>query len=184
VYILPVFLYGAETWSITKAIERRINALDQWCLRHILNITWSEHVTNSEIRRRTGQPLLSEHARRLKLFGHVAWADKSQDHSCALRACIWHSPKNWKWCLGRPVLSSETPGWERWRQTCVRSTSVLHQGSRRHRTELPGTHSRERLHHRQAPNDDDVIVGLLVVTVWLEHCTSCSSSCHNHLHHS
>ena len=32
-------------------------------------------------------------ARRLKLFGHVARADKSQDHSRALRACIWHSPR-------------------------------------------------------------------------------------------
>ena len=42
VYILPVFLYGAETWSITKDIERRINALGQWCLRRILNITWSQ----------------------------------------------------------------------------------------------------------------------------------------------
>ena len=28
VYILPVFLYGAETWSITKAIEKRIDAFD------------------------------------------------------------------------------------------------------------------------------------------------------------
>jgi len=26
-------------------------------------------------------------------------------------------------------------------------------------------------------------VGLLVVTIWLEHCTSYSSSCHHHLHH-
>ena len=40
------------------------------------------------------------------------------------------------------------------RPASVRSTSVLHQGSRRHRTELPGAHSRERLRHRQAPNDD------------------------------
>ena len=40
------------------------------------------------LRRRTGQPLLSDivRARRLKLFGHVAQADKSQDHSRALRA--------------------------------------------------------------------------------------------------
>ena len=84
--------------------ERRINALVQWCLRRILNITWSEHVTNSEVRRRTGQPLLSDIvcARRLKLFGHVARADKSQDHSRALRACIWHSLKNWKRRPGRP----------------------------------------------------------------------------------
>jgi len=48
----------------------------------------------------------------------------------------------------------DIPGWERWRQTCVRSTSVSHQGSRRHRTELPGAHSRKRLRHRQAPNDE------------------------------
>jgi len=41
-------------------------------------------------------------ARRLKLFGHVARADKSQDHSRVLRACIWHTPKNWKRRLGRP----------------------------------------------------------------------------------
>jgi len=27
-YILPVFLYGAKTWSITKAIEKRIDAFD------------------------------------------------------------------------------------------------------------------------------------------------------------
>ena len=76
----------------------------QWCLRRILNIMWSEHVTNSEVCRRTGQPLLSDivRARRLKLFGHVARADKSQDHSHALRTCIWHTSKNWKWRLGRP----------------------------------------------------------------------------------
>jgi len=44
----------------------------------------------------SGHPLLSGivRARRLKLFGHVARADKSQDHSRALRARIWHSPKN------------------------------------------------------------------------------------------
>jgi len=37
VYILPVLLYGAETWSITKAIEKRIDTFDQWCLWRILN---------------------------------------------------------------------------------------------------------------------------------------------------
>ena len=52
-------------------------------VRRILNITWSECVTNFEVRRRTGQPLLSDTVwiRRLKLFGHVARADTSQDHS-------------------------------------------------------------------------------------------------------
>ena len=60
VYAYCIHLYGAETWSITKATEKRIDAFDQWCLRRILNITWSECVTNFEVRRRTGQPLLSD----------------------------------------------------------------------------------------------------------------------------
>jgi len=69
-----------------------------------LSLTTKGSWIHLEIRRRTGQPLLSDIvcARRLKLFGHVARADKSQDNSRALRACIWHSPKNWKRRLGRP----------------------------------------------------------------------------------
>ena len=37
----------------------------------------------------------------LKLFGHVARADKSQDHSCALQACISPAPRNWRRRPGR-----------------------------------------------------------------------------------
>ena len=104
VYTLPVFLYGAETWSITKAIEKRVDAFDQWYLRRILNITWSERVTNFEVRRRTGQTPPSDTVRtkRLKLFGHVARANKSQDHSRALQACISPAPRNWRRRPGRP----------------------------------------------------------------------------------
>ena len=39
--------------------------------------------------------------RRLKLFGHVAWDDKSQDHSRALQACISPAPRNWRRRPGR-----------------------------------------------------------------------------------
>ena len=50
------------------------------------------------------------------------------------------------------------------------SLSVLHQGSRRHRTELPGAHSRERLRHRQAPNDENchfpMSYCVALTTVW------------------
>ena len=61
-------------------------------------------VTNFVVRRRTGQPLLSDtvRIRRLKLFGHVARADKSQDHSRALHACISPAPRNWRRRPGRP----------------------------------------------------------------------------------
>jgi len=33
-YILPVFLYGAETWSITKAIENELMPFTSGVLAH------------------------------------------------------------------------------------------------------------------------------------------------------
>ena len=68
---------GAETWSVTVILSRTIDALDNWCLRRILNIHWSEFVTNDEIRSRTGQPFLSDtvHSRRLSFIGHLYRAD-------------------------------------------------------------------------------------------------------------
>ena len=81
-----------------------IDAFDQCCLWCILNIAWSEHVTNFEVRRHTGQPLLSDTVwtRHLKLFGHVARAEKSQDHSRALQACISPALRNWRRHPGHP----------------------------------------------------------------------------------
>ena len=38
------------------ATSRRLDAFDQWCLRRILRIPYTVHVTNEEVRRRTGQP--------------------------------------------------------------------------------------------------------------------------------
>jgi len=39
--ILPIFLYGAETWSVTVLLSKNIDSLDNWCLRRILNVHWS-----------------------------------------------------------------------------------------------------------------------------------------------
>ena len=45
-YILPVLLYGSDTWSVTEASRQRLDAFDQWCLRRILHIPYTVHVTN------------------------------------------------------------------------------------------------------------------------------------------
>ena len=58
-YVVPVLLYGSETWALTKSEVRRIDAFGWKCLRHICkNVWWSNFITNLEIQRRTGvQPL-------------------------------------------------------------------------------------------------------------------------------
>jgi len=114
--VLPIFLYGAETWSMTLTLSRKIDALDNWCLRRILNIHWSELVANDEIRSRTGQPLLSDtvRSRRLSFFGHLLRADPWQDHHRALQACIMDPPGDWR----RRLVAPDNPGSEPWRLTC------------------------------------------------------------------
>ena len=42
VFVLPIMLYGSECWAINKADIQRIDAVDQWCLRRILDIRWHD----------------------------------------------------------------------------------------------------------------------------------------------
>ena len=92
VFILPVILCGAETWSPMLQLARNLDAFDQWCLRRILGISWRNCISNEEVRLpvRTDQPPLTNIIRttRLKYFGHIVRADPSMDHSRALRASV------------------------------------------------------------------------------------------------
>ena len=103
--ILPIFLYGSEIRCLTSTLQKKIDALDNWCLRRILHIHWTDFVSNDVVLSRTGQPLLSDtiRQRRLSFFGHLFRADIGQDHFRALWACIRASAssqslatKNWK----------------------------------------------------------------------------------------
>jgi len=58
--ILPMFLYGSEVWSVTLILSKKIDALDNWYLRRILHIHWTDFVSNDEVRSRTEQPFLSD----------------------------------------------------------------------------------------------------------------------------
>ena len=111
VYILPILLYGADTWSMTVASSRRLDAFDQWCLRRIVHIPYAAHITNEEVRRKTGQPPVTSviAKRQLRLFGHLARADPSQDHSRILRAAINRPPPDWRRRAGRPRRTDMAP---------------------------------------------------------------------------
>jgi len=73
--------------------SRRIDAVDQWCLRRILDIRW-------HIRRITNQPPLSSiiKSRRLTFCGHLARMDENADAS---QAIFEPPPGNWRRPLGR-----------------------------------------------------------------------------------
>ena len=81
--------------------QKKINVLDQWCLRKICGIKWSDFVMNEEVQWRTNQlPLtLIMRMRCLGLFGHVARSDPAND---TRRALTVPTSSQWK---GRPQNS-------------------------------------------------------------------------------
>ena len=73
-----MFLYACETWTLTADLERRISAMEMRCYRRLLGISYSQHITNEEIRRRITQEigahedlLTTVKKRKLKWYGHV-----------------------------------------------------------------------------------------------------------------
>jgi len=103
-YIVPVLMYGCETWATTKYLLSRLDAFDTLAMRTILRIPYTRHVLNAEVRRTTGcSPLFHMVTnRRLRLFGHIARSSPREDHHRALASCIRQVPPDWKRPAGRP----------------------------------------------------------------------------------
>ena len=38
--VFPVVMYGCESWTIKKAEHQRIGALELWCWRRLLRVSW------------------------------------------------------------------------------------------------------------------------------------------------
>ena len=73
-YIFPIFIYGSEAWTISKAQEKRINALEMWCLRRMGRISWKKKKTNEEVCKiMKYKPVLLNKIKtgKLKYFGHT-----------------------------------------------------------------------------------------------------------------
>jgi len=83
---------------------RKIDALDQWCLRMLLGIRWYQLVRNDDVRRLTKQPKLTAiiQSRRLTLFGHIMRMD---DNAYAKRILLASLPADWRRQLGRPHIT-------------------------------------------------------------------------------
>ncbi len=72
--IVPIAIYGAETWVLTTKEENKLNVFEMRCLRSILGISRRDRIRNVNIRRRTqSEKTIVEviKTKRLKWFGHV-----------------------------------------------------------------------------------------------------------------
>ena len=47
--IFPVVMYGCESWTITKAEQRKIDAFELWCWKRLLRVPWTARRSNQSI---------------------------------------------------------------------------------------------------------------------------------------
>jgi hypothetical protein len=54
-YVWSIALYGAETWTINKSDEKRLEAFEMWGYRRMERISWLDRLTNEEVLERVGE---------------------------------------------------------------------------------------------------------------------------------
>ena len=77
--VIFVFLYACESWTLTAELEKRTQTFEMRCYRRLLNISYKDHVTNEEVRRKI-QAAIGEYdelltlvkKRKLRWYGHVS----------------------------------------------------------------------------------------------------------------
>ena len=47
--VLPVVMYGCDSWTINKAERQRIDALELWCWKRLLRVPWTARRSNQSI---------------------------------------------------------------------------------------------------------------------------------------
>lgn len=74
-YVYPVLLYGCETWIMKVNMMNRLEALEMWCYRRMLKISWVQRISNMEVLNRIGQEegeltkMIKK--RKLEYLGHI-----------------------------------------------------------------------------------------------------------------
>ena len=80
-------MYGYESWTVKKAVRRRIDAFELWCWRRLLRVPWTARRSNQSILKEIS-PGISLEGMMLKLklhyFGHLMWRVDSLEKTLML----------------------------------------------------------------------------------------------------
>ena len=87
-YYFPVVMYGCQSWTVKKAVRRRIDAFELWCWRRLLRVPWTARRFNQSILKEIS-PGISLEGMMLKLklqyFGHLMRRVDSLEKTLTLR---------------------------------------------------------------------------------------------------
>ena len=95
-----ILLYGAETWTLTRKLEKRLDGVYTKLLRAALNISWKAHVTNKNLYGNLTPITVVLRQRRLRFIGHC-WRSKAE---VIQRLILWE-PQHGNRKRGRPKIT-------------------------------------------------------------------------------
>ena len=97
--VLPVVMYGCESWTVKKAERRRIDAFELWCWRRLLRVPWPARRSNQSILKEI-IPGISLEGMMLKLnlqyFGHLMWRVDSLEKTLMLGGIVGRRRRGWQ----------------------------------------------------------------------------------------
>ena len=97
--VLPVVMYGCESWTIKKAEWQRSDAFELWCWRRLLRVPWTARRCNQSILKEISLGCSLE-GLMLKLkpqyFGHLMWRTDSSEKTLMLGKIEDGSRKGWQ----------------------------------------------------------------------------------------
>lgn len=135
--VFPIFLYGAETWSLRLQDRRKIDALEMWCWRRLLKIPWTAFRTNVSILKELHiKDRLSStvQLRILKFFGHISRNENSMERLVVQgqvegKRMRGRSPTRWTDLIKKATESTmvqctrSVPDRQKWR--CIVERAIL-----------------------------------------------------------
>ena len=89
--VFPVVMYGCESWTVKKAVSRKIDAFELWCWRRLLRVSWTARRSNQSILKETSPGCSLEGLMlRLKLqyLGHLMWRVDSLEKTLMLGGTV------------------------------------------------------------------------------------------------
>ena len=72
--VFPVVMYGCESWTVKKGKHRRIDAIELWCWRRLLRVSWTVRRSNQSILKKISPGCSLERMMlklKLQYFGHL-----------------------------------------------------------------------------------------------------------------
>ena len=112
--VVPVVMYGCESWTIKKAEHRRIDTFELWCWRRLLRVLWTA--------RRSNLSILKEISPGCSLEGLIwGWNSNTLATSCE-ELTHWKRPWCWKG-LGAGG-EGDNRGWDGWMASPTQCTWI------------------------------------------------------------